>query len=153
MALRVCGTSVLFAILSAQFAAAQVRQISGRVTNTQTQEGVPEATVAVIGTEIVAQTNNQGIYQLNAPDGDVTLVVRAIGFKRQQLAVPALQPTADVALEPDVFNLQEIVITGQATGQERQQTHPAERQMHRRSLRHGVQAGKLESLKAGEPES
>jgi TonB-linked SusC/RagA family outer membrane protein len=120
MALRVCGTSVLFAILSAQFAAAQVRQISGRVTNTQTQEGVPEATIAVIGTQIVAQTNNQGIYQLNAPDGDVTLVVRAIGFKRQQLAVPAAQPTADVALEPDVFNLQEIVITGQATGVERQ---------------------------------
>ncbi len=120
MALRVCGTSVLFAILSAQFAAAQVRQISGRVTNTQTQEGVPEATVAVIGTEIVAQTNNQGIYQLNAPAGDVSLVVRAIGFKRQQLAVPAAQPTADVALEPDVFNLQEIVITGQATGVERQ---------------------------------
>ena len=78
MALRVCGTSVLFAILSAQFAAAQVRQISGRVTNTQTQEGVPEATVAVIGTEIVAQTNNQGIYQLNAPAGDVSLVFRAI---------------------------------------------------------------------------
>ena len=120
MALRVCGTSVLFAILSAQFAAAQVRQISGRVTNTQTQEGVPEATVAVLGTEIVAQTNNQGIYQLNAPAGDVSLVFRAIGFKRQQLAVPAAQPTADVALEPDVFNLQEIVITGQATGVERQ---------------------------------
>src|SRR6187549_2856371 len=120
MALRVCGTSVLFAILSAQFAAAQVRQISGRVTNTQTQEGVPEATIAVIGTQIVAQTNNQGMYQLNAPDGDVSLVVRAIGFKRQQLAVPAAQPTADVALEPDAFNLQEIVITGQATGVERQ---------------------------------
>jgi TonB-linked SusC/RagA family outer membrane protein len=120
MALRACGTALLFSLLSAQFAAGQVRQISGRVTNTQTQEGVPEATVAVIGTEIVAQTNNEGIYQVNAPDGDVSLVVRAIGFKRQQLAVPASQPTADVALEPDVFNLQEIVITGQATGVERQ---------------------------------
>ena len=120
MALRVCGTALLFSLLSAQFAAGQVRQISGRVTNTQTQEGVPEATVAVIGTELVAQTNNEGIYQLNAPDRDVSLVVRAIGFKRQQLAVPASQPTADIAMEPDVFNLQEIVITGQATGVERQ---------------------------------
>ncbi|MFL5459868.1 MAG: SusC/RagA family TonB-linked outer membrane protein [Gemmatimonadales bacterium] len=120
MALRVCGTSVLFSLLSVQLAVGQVRQITGRVTNTQTQEGVPEATVAVIGTEIVAQTNNQGIYQLNAPDGNVSLVFRAIGFKRQQLAVPASQPTADVALEPDPFNLQEIVITGQATGVERQ---------------------------------
>src|SRR6185312_14116436 len=120
MALRVCGTSVLFTILSAQIAVGQVRQISGRVTNTQTQEGVPEATVAVLGTEIVAQTNNQGVYQLHAPDGDQRLVIRAIGFKRQQVDVPAGQATADAALDPDVFKLEEIVITGQATGVERQ---------------------------------
>jgi len=120
MALRVCGTALLFSLFSAQFAAGQVRQISGRVTNTQTQEGIPAATVAVTGTGIVAETNNEGIYQLNAPAGDVGLIVRAIGFKRQQLGVPAAQNTADVALEPDVFNLEEIVITGQATGVERQ---------------------------------
>ena len=47
-------------------------------------------------------------------------MVRAIGYKRQQIAVPASQPRADFALEPDPFNLEEIVITGQATGQERQ---------------------------------
>jgi TonB-linked SusC/RagA family outer membrane protein len=120
MALRVCGTSVLFSLLSAQLAVGQVRQITGRVTNSQTQGGVPEATVSVIGTSIVAGTNNQGNYVLNAPAGDVGLVVRAIGYKRQQIAVPASQPTADFSLEPDVFNLEEIVITGQATGQERQ---------------------------------
>ncbi|HEX2250187.1 MAG TPA: SusC/RagA family TonB-linked outer membrane protein, partial [Gemmatimonadales bacterium] len=120
MMLRVCGISLLFLIPSVQFAAAQVRQISGRVTNTQTQEGVPGATVAVSGTGIVAQTNNEGNYVLNAPAGDASLIVRAIGFKRQQLGVPASQNTADVALEPDVFNLEEIVITGQATGVERQ---------------------------------
>ena len=120
MALRVCGTSVLFSLLSAQLAVGQVRQISGRVTNSQTQGGVPEATVSVSGTSIVAGTNNQGNYVLNAPAGDVGLVVRAIGYKRQQIAVPASQPTADFALEPDPFNLEEIVITGQATGQERQ---------------------------------
>jgi hypothetical protein len=33
MALRVCGTSTLFLLLSAHVASAQVRQISGRVTN------------------------------------------------------------------------------------------------------------------------
>src|SRR3954464_986821 len=120
MALRVCGTSVLFVILTAQVAVGQVRQITGRVTNSQTQEGVAEATVAVSGTGIVVETNTEGNYTLNAPDGDATLVFRAIGYKRQQLGVPVSQRTADVALEPDVFNLEEIVITGQATGQERQ---------------------------------
>ena len=120
MILRVCGTAVLFLILSVQLGAGQVRQINGRVTNTQTQQGVPGATVAVSGTGIVAETNNDGSYVLNAPAGDVSLVVRGIGYRRQQLGVSASQTTANVALEPDPFNLEEIVITGQATGVQRQ---------------------------------
>ena len=120
MALRVCGTSLLFTLVGAQLLAGQVRQVSGRVTNSATGEGMAEATVAVAGTGIVAQTGNDGRYVLNAPEGDRTLVVRAIGFKRGEIRIPATQATADIALEPDPFNLQEIVITGQATGVERQ---------------------------------
>jgi TonB-linked SusC/RagA family outer membrane protein len=120
MTLRVWGTFFSLSLLTNQVATAQVRQITGKVTNSSTQQGLAEATVAVSGTGIVAETNNEGNYVLNAPDGDQTLVVRAIGYKRQQVTVPASQRTADVALEPDVFKLEEIVITGQATGVERQ---------------------------------
>jgi len=120
MALRVCGTILSLLLLSGQVVAAQVRQISGRVTNAQTDQGLGGATVAVTGTGIVAETSTDGNYLLNAPDGDHTLVVLAIGFKRLQVQVPAGQATADAALEPDVFKLEEIVITGQATGVERQ---------------------------------
>ncbi|HEV7366173.1 MAG TPA: SusC/RagA family TonB-linked outer membrane protein [Gemmatimonadales bacterium] len=120
MTQRVWGIFFSFCFLSVQLAAAQVRQITGKVTNASTKQELPEATVAVSGTGIVAVTNNEGNYVLNAPAGDVNLMVRAIGYKRQQVAVPASQSTADVALEPDVFKLEEIVITGQATGVERQ---------------------------------
>jgi TonB-linked SusC/RagA family outer membrane protein len=120
MALRVCGTSLLLSLLCVPLAAAQVRQVTGRVTNSQTQEGLPEATVAVSGTSIVAVTNNEGNYVVDAPDGELNLVVRAIGYKRQRVTVPASQATANVALEPDLFKLEEIVITGQVTGVERQ---------------------------------
>jgi TonB-linked SusC/RagA family outer membrane protein len=120
MTLRVWGTFFSLCLLSSLPAAAQVRQVTGKVTNAQTGQGLPEATVSVTGTAIVAQTGTDGNYVLNAPDGDVTLVVRGIGFKRQQVTVPPSQRTADVALEPDVFKLEEIVITGQATGIERQ---------------------------------
>jgi TonB-linked SusC/RagA family outer membrane protein len=120
MALRVCGTFLSLFLLSVQLAAAQVRQVTGRVTNASTGQGLPEATISVTGTRIVGQTGNDGNFVLNAPDGDLNLVVRGIGYKRQDVALPASQNTLTVALEPDVFKLQEIVITGQATGVARQ---------------------------------
>jgi TonB-linked SusC/RagA family outer membrane protein len=120
MAQRVCGVvvSLFLLVLGVQTGYAQVRQITGRITNAQTEQGVTEATVAVLGTQIVAQADNEGRFVLNAPDGAANLMVRAIGYKRQQIQVPAGQETVDVALEPDVFKLEEIVITGQATGVE-----------------------------------
>ena len=120
MTMRACGTSLLLSLLCALPAAAQVRQLTGKVTNSQTQEGLSEATVAVIGTGIVAITNTEGNYVLNAPDRELSLMVRAIGYKRQQVTVPASQAMANVGLEPDLFKLEEIVITGQVTGIERQ---------------------------------
>jgi TonB-linked SusC/RagA family outer membrane protein len=120
MAFRVCGTFLSLFLLSIQLAAAQVRQVTGKVTNSQTEQGLPGATIAVSGTGIVAETNNEGAYALNAPEGDLNLVVRAIGYKRQQVPVAANQSSVDVALQPDFFKLEEIVITGQVTGVERQ---------------------------------
>jgi TonB-linked SusC/RagA family outer membrane protein len=120
MTLRVWGIFSSLCLFASSLATAQVRQVTGKVTNAQTGQGLAEATVAVTGTRIVAQTGPDGNYVLNAPDGDLNLVVRAIGFKRQDVTVPANQRTADVALTPDVFKLEEMVITGQATGVQRQ---------------------------------
>jgi len=119
MAQRVWGTFISLCLLVVPLVSAQVREVTGRVTNVSTGQGLPEATVAVTGTRIVAQTGANGDFALNAPDGDLTLSVRAIGFKRQVVTLPGSQFSVDVALEPDVFKLEEIVITGQATGVEK----------------------------------
>jgi TonB-linked SusC/RagA family outer membrane protein len=117
MTQRVYGVvSLLLLLLGVQAGDAQVRQITGHITNAQTEQGVSEATIAVLGTQIVAQAGSDGRFTLNAPDRPATLVVRAIGYKHQQVTVPPEQETVTVALEPDVFKLEEIVITGQATG-------------------------------------
>jgi TonB-dependent starch-binding outer membrane protein SusC len=112
------AVAFLLIALGIQPGQAQVRQITGRITNAQTEQVVAEATVAVLGTQIVAQASSDGRFTLNAPEGPANLMFRAIGFKRQQVQVPAGQESVDVALEPDVFKLEEIVITGQATGVE-----------------------------------
>jgi hypothetical protein len=114
------GVFVALAFALTSQAAAQVRQVAGRVTNAQTGEGVPEATVAVTGTRIVAQTGQDGRFSLNAPAGPLALVVRGIGFRRLEVNVPFDQETVSVALEPDIFKLEEVVVTGQSTGIERQ---------------------------------
>ena len=64
MALRVCGTFLLLSLLSVQVVAAQVRQVTGRVTNASTGQGLSEATISVTGTRIVGQTGTDGNFVL-----------------------------------------------------------------------------------------
>jgi TonB-linked SusC/RagA family outer membrane protein len=103
------------AALSPREARAQARVITGRVASAQTGQGIARANVSVVGTVIVATTNDRGEYTLSAPAGEVRLMVRAVGFKRRQVTVTGDQQTADVALDQDVFNLEAVVVTGQAT--------------------------------------
>ena len=100
-------------------ASAQQRQITGQVTSSATREPMAGVNVAVTGTAFAAVSNADGRYAISAPAGAVTLVFRHIAFKRREVTVAAEQTTADAALEPDVFNLEAVVVTGQATGVER----------------------------------
>lgn len=94
---------------------AQQRQITGRITTAVTGEAVVGANVSVVGTAIVALSGDDGRFTLAAPAGDVTLLVRRIGYRRRQVAVPATQSAVEVSMEQDVFNLEAVVVTGQAT--------------------------------------
>ena len=120
MAHRWWGMVIALGTLVSPTALAQVRQVAGTVTNAQTGQGVAEATISVQGTRIVAQTGADGRYSLNAPDGPVTLVTRAIGFRSHTDTLPPEVATANISLEPDAFKLEEVVVTGQSTGIEKQ---------------------------------
>ena len=110
------GLLVIFALaFGASTARAQTRVVTGRVTSGATGQGIGRANVSVVGTVIVAVTNDRGEYSLAAPDGPVRLLARAVGFKRRQVAITADQDRADIALDQDVFNLEAVVVTGQAT--------------------------------------
>src|SRR3989454_946255 len=97
-------------------ASAQQRQITGQVTSSATREPMAGVNVAVTGTAFAAVSNADGRYAISAPAGAVTLVFRHIAFKRREVAVAPDQSTVDATLEPDVFNLEAVVVTGQATG-------------------------------------
>src|SRR5216117_3277287 len=101
---------------TAAAAAAQQRSISGRVTNAVSGQPVAGAVVSVTGAPGSVGTKEDGAFTISAPAGPVTLQVRFIGFKRRAVPVPADQNTVNVTLEEDIFNLEPVVVTGQATG-------------------------------------
>ena len=112
-------TLALATMLGATAASAQQRQITGRVTSTVGGDPIAGVAVSITGTALAVSTNAEGRYAIAAPAGPLTLVFRRIAFKRREVQVAADQNTADATLEPDVFNLEAVVVTGQATGVER----------------------------------
>src|SRR5207237_1239031 len=84
-----------------------------------TTEAVTSGQVSAQGTTIGGTIKEDGTFTLAVPTRDITLVVRSIGFKRREVAVPSSQNSLEVALERDYFQLEAIVVTGQATGVER----------------------------------
>ncbi len=115
--------SLAACVLSAALAgtaAAQQRPINGTVVDSAAGSPIGGALVSVRGMRLSATTLDDGTFViLNAPAGALTLQVRAIGYRRQDLPLAAGQNTVRVLLVRDVFRIEEIVITGQATGIER----------------------------------
>lgn len=90
------------------------REITGKVTQTG---GTPlaDASITLLGQPIGSRSNESGEYRLRVPQGEVTLLVRAIGYKRVTVKVGANATTQDFALEKDVLQLEGVTVTGQAT--------------------------------------
>jgi TonB-linked SusC/RagA family outer membrane protein len=99
-------------------ASAQQRPITGKVVSATTAAPVAGASVTVVGTPIGAVTNDRGEFSLSAPQGAVTLLVRGVGYRSRQVPLASDASSANVSLEQDVFNLEAVVVTGQATGVE-----------------------------------
>lgn len=110
-------TTALF-ILLPSLADAQ-RRIAGRVT-ADGGEPLLGASVQVVGTPLGTYTNERGEYALNAPAGALSLRFRRLGFKGTVVAVAPDRNEVNVTLDRDVLQLEEQVITGEATTVARQ---------------------------------
>lgn len=114
---------ILLASALASGAAAQERTrerpISGTVTDSTSGAPISGALVTVRGVRTGALTRENGTFVVTAPLGDVTLLVRSIGYRSKEVRVGANQSQVTIALARDVFRLEEIVVSGQATGVER----------------------------------
>jgi TonB-linked SusC/RagA family outer membrane protein len=97
----------------------QARTISGTVVDSVSGEPLSTGQVLVVGTTIGTAVRADGKFTLEVPLRAVTLQIRSIGHKPRTVDVPANQNAVTIALERDNFRLQEVVVSGQATGIEK----------------------------------
>ena len=99
---------MLFFVSAVAFA--QNRVITGTVTSSEDNMGVPGATVLVKGTTIGTATDIDGKYSISVPAGSNVLVFSFVGLTAQEVTI-GNQTDISVALQPDVQSLSEFVIT------------------------------------------
>jgi TonB-linked SusC/RagA family outer membrane protein len=114
------GAIALAMLLPADLVA-QERRVSGVITRAGSDQPVAaaEVTVAGVARGTPVLTGADGRFVISVPAGDVRLVVRAFGYARTEVAVPMNQTTVSISMAADVFRLDELVVTGQATTVER----------------------------------
>ncbi|WP_242929497.1 SusC/RagA family TonB-linked outer membrane protein [Pontibacter vulgaris] len=100
-----CMVSVLL-----QQAMAQVRAITGKVTDASTNQPLPGVAVLVKGTTTGTATGADGSYSLNVPEGGTTLVFRFIGYTTTERAIGNAS-TVNISLPVDTKQLSEVVVT------------------------------------------
>lgn len=87
--------------------------VSGTITD-ETNAPMPGVNILVKGTTIGVVSDADGIFKLDAPDGDGTLVFSFIGYLSQEVAINN-RSSIEVQMLPDVRSLSEVVVVGYGT--------------------------------------
>jgi TonB-linked SusC/RagA family outer membrane protein len=95
-----------------------VRVISGHVTDSISRTPVQVGQVGIAGASNTAEIRG-GIFRISAPGGAVTLTIRSLGYIQKSVSVAAEQDSVNIVMTRNNFHLQEVVVTGQASGVER----------------------------------
>ncbi len=104
------------ALAAASAGAQQRRVIRGRVYDAADNRPIPGAQVVILGTKTGVLGGPDGTFVLPAPAGALRLQVTYIGYKSTSVAVAAGAASVDVPMTLDALKLDELVVTGQATG-------------------------------------
>jgi TonB-linked SusC/RagA family outer membrane protein len=115
-AAAVCALAAALPAAAAAQAPAAARTVTGTVVEEGTNAPLGAAQIQVRGTTTGTVTGDDGTFSLRVPAGDVVLVVRRIGYPAVEAPAPAGQATVRVTMRRDALKLDQVVITGQASG-------------------------------------
>jgi TonB-linked SusC/RagA family outer membrane protein len=105
----------IFFVAGQAGAQAAVRQITGTVVEEGNNAPIASAQIQVRGTTTGALSREDGTFTLRAPSGDVVLTVRRLGYPPVEATVRAAESTVRIVMRKDALQLDQVVITGQAT--------------------------------------
>ena len=94
--------------------------VTGTVTDASTDEPLISANIFHQPTGRGASTDANGEFSINLPGESATLRISFIGYVSQNVEVSASTNEISVALQPDVANLDELVVTGLASSVKRE---------------------------------
>ena len=94
---------------------AQTREISGKVTQAVVGTPLADVTVSIVGQQVGVRTNERGEFRMRVPSGEVVVLARQLGYKRQTIRLSATESVANFVLEKDVLQLEGVTVTGAAT--------------------------------------
>lgn len=94
--------------------AQDMKKISGVVLDSDTQEPIIGATVAVVGTQTGTSTDLDGKFELTAPVGK-TLKVTYLGYVPFEQKISSSRNSYTVVLRTDVQSLDDVVVVGYGT--------------------------------------
>ncbi len=107
-------------VFCATLGALAQRTVTGTVTSSEDNTGMPGVSVTEKGTTNGTVTDVDGSYTLSVNE-NATLVFSFVGFTSQELAVGA-QSTINITLSPDVKLLSEVVVVAYGTQERREIT-------------------------------
>jgi outer membrane receptor protein involved in Fe transport len=90
----------------------QSSQISGKISNAETKEAVPAASVLLKGSASGAFTDSRGFFKLNISQAfPVTLVVSSVGYESKEVVVENSTQTLEIELQPSSAIGTEVVVS------------------------------------------
>lgn len=112
---------MMFSTMLGTLVWAQSRQVQGRVVSAEDNQPLPGVNILVQGTTKGAVTDANGSFSIELTGSENTLVFSFIGYKSQTVEVGS-QTQISITLEPDAMALEEIVVVGYGTMQEKDLT-------------------------------
>lgn len=103
--------AIILAALPMMVAAQYMLQVTGTVRDVQTRAPMPHVNVVAKGTNIATITNDDGVFLLKLPEGNMRITFSHMGYESQSVVVRdgQTQPL-DIRLKPTTIQLDEVVV-------------------------------------------